>query len=700
MRAHALQPSYWWDRLVASDPDLARLKMGLRATLGIGLSLAAIVVLGTLFHQPLTLALTGVMTGMTVPINVQDPLPRQQRITLLGALPVAVAAVCLGTWAAESLLISTLVFLLVIFLAVAARRFGPRGMALGMIAFMTLFLSLFFHAPVAQLPWVITSVVVAAVVSYGVRIWLVPDRSTASLRRTFSAFRRSITLLLADFSDVLEVSNERRRRGLFQRAVWRVNEAALAVEQHIERADLDILAHGLRPTDVREYLLDLELTAERLAFEVHRFLDSGPATPEPRHALSRRLAALRRELRASGKARSRKGAVVRGPPSDAASTAPASAAAIETALGQIRELFARRPQPSPGPSSVQEGAPMFEPASRAWEPEPPKLDPSMRQAIQATVACGLALFAGHRVSSTRWYWAVITAFVIFNRASTQGDILLRAWHRILGTVIGVVAGILLALTVSGHRDLEFSLIFVCVFLGFYLIRVSYAWMVFWFTALLSVLYSLLGRYTPGLLYLRVEETLIGAGMGAVVAVVLLPSRTGPRVQQAATAALHSVASFLEAASVLPGSMAVERVRDIDAKLREVIDAARPLTARKFLADRNAMRLVHALSGLSFFVRQLASACSRLPASAEHVRSLEARLAKNARDVASFVEGEGIEKPWPVNGAIQSARQELSPDKSGAASDPPRVLHWLERIDDALLEVYESLGGFRARRRAT
>jgi uncharacterized membrane protein YccC len=225
-------------------------------------------------------------------------------------------------------------------------------------------------------------------------------------------------------------------------------------------------------------------------------------------------------------------------------------------------------------------------------------------------------------------------------------------------------------------------------------------MVFWFTALLSVLYSLLGRYTPGLLFLRVEETLIGAVIGAVVAVVLLPSRTGPRVQQAATAALHSVASFLEAASVLPGSMAVERVRDIDAKLREVIDAARPLTARKFLADRNAMRLVHALSGLSFFVRQLASACSRLPASAEHVRALEARLAKNARDVAAFFEGEGTDKPWPVNGAIQSARQALAPDTSGAASDPPRVLHWLERIDDALLEVYESLGGFRARRRAT
>jgi uncharacterized membrane protein YccC len=295
---------------------------------------------------------------------------------------------------------------------------------------------------------------------------------------------------------------------------------------------------------------------------------------------------------------------------------------------------------------------------------------------------------------------VIAAFVIFNRASTQGDILLRAWHRILGTLIGVVAGILLATVVSGHRDLEFALIFVCIFLGFYLIRVSYAWMVFWFTALLSVLYSLLGRYSPGLLFLRVEETLIGAGIGAVVAVVLLPSRTGFRVQRAAVEALHSVASFLDAVAVVPGSEAVERVRDIDAKLREVRDAARPLTARKFMADRDAARLVHAFSALSFFVRQLASACVRLPASEEQVRSLELQLARNARAVASSLSGQGTEKPWRVNGAIQSARQALTPDSRGAASSPPRVLHWLERIDDALLEVYEGLAFFRARRRAT
>jgi hypothetical protein len=124
MRAHVLQLSYWWDRFIASDPALARLKMGLRAMLGMGLSLVVIAVLGRLLHQPVSVAFIGVMMG-----------------------------VCLASVSAASLWGSSLVFLLVIFLAVFSRRFGPRGLALGMIAVMIFFMSLFFHVPIAQLPW-------------------------------------------------------------------------------------------------------------------------------------------------------------------------------------------------------------------------------------------------------------------------------------------------------------------------------------------------------------------------------------------------------------------------------------------------------------------------------------------------------------------------------------------------------------------
>lgn len=699
MRAHALQPSYWWDWFIASDPALARLKMGLRAMLGMGLSLVAVAGLGRLLQQPMPVALIGVMMGQLASINVQDPLPRQQRITLLSAIPVAVATVCLASVSAASLWGSALVFLLVIFLAVFSRRFGPRGLALGMIAVMLFFMALFFHVSIAQLPWVSFSVAVGGFIAYGVRVWLVPDRPDASLRRTFAAFRRSLSLLLADLSDVLDLPGERQRVALIRRTAGRLHDAALMVEQHLESANPERLMPGLRKAELRSYLLELELTAGRLVFAIYRCL-KGPLPPGTLHALQARLAAFRYELRASSKVRAHETLVPGAIPGGAAVPPSASAAlTIEASLDRLRALLTTPPTSRAGASRAQdEAAAVRELETHASEPAPSQIRPSTRQAIQATVACGLAIWAGHLVSSTRWYWAVIASFVIFNRASTQGDILLRAWHRILGTVIGVLAGLLLANKVSGHRDLELSLVVGCVFLGFYLLQVSYAWMVFWFTTLVSVLYSLMGRYSPGILYMRVWETLIGAGIGAVVAAVLLPSRTRVRVQKATAETLHSVASFLEAAATLPGSTAVEHVREIDGKLREVREAAHPLTARLLLTDRHALRLVHTLSALIFYVRQLAPACSRIPADADRIHMLESRLAENARIVASSAEGEGTGTPVPFEGALQSARQSLATSEGGDSRSLPRVLHWLERIDVALLEVHESLAGFRSRRR--
>lgn len=698
MPAHAWELSYWWDRFIASDPALVRLKMGLRAMLGLSLGLAAIAGLGTLFHQSISVALVGVMMGMMGAINVQDPHPREQRITLLWAIPISIAAVGVAALSAPSLWVSAIVFLGVIFLAIAAQRFGPRGVGLGMIGFMLFFLSLFFHAPVAQLPWVLASVAVGGCVAYAVRFWLVRDRPEASVRRAFAAFRRSLSLLMVGLREVLDVPDEQRRLALLRRAAQQVNEAALAVEKEVENADPEKLIHGFRQAELREYMLELELTAERLVFGIYRVLEAGPLSPEKRQSLVAEFSVLRRQLRGAGTARAQSVPSLNASSEGgaAASTEPAFTA-LEGSISYLRELIFRTPaQPRMVAPASQERAPEQEALASVGSEEP--LHPSTRQAIQATVAGGLAILAGHAVSSTRWFWAVIASFVIFNRATTRGDILLRAWHRILGTVIGVLAGILLATVVRSHRDLEFSLIFVCVFLGFYLIQVSYAWMVFWFTALLAVLYSLLGLYSPELLYLRVWETLVGAGIGAVVAVVLLPARTGVGVKRAATEALLSVASFLEAAATLPSGEVLKRVREMDGKLREVRDAARPLTDRLLLSDRQALRLVHSLDTLAFFVKQLAPACVRIPAGEERIRRLEMRLAENARSVAASFSVKGAPMPDALDAALQSVRESLAQAREGEARGLPRVLHWLERIDAALLEVYASRGVFLARRK--
>jgi uncharacterized membrane protein YccC len=82
-----------------------------------------------------------------------------------------------------------------------------------------------------------------------------------------------------------------------------------------------------------------------------------------------------------------------------------------------------------------------------------------------------------------------------------------------------------------HVYVSLVLIFVCLFCGFYLVKVAYALMIFWITTMLALLYGLLGQFGVGVLLLRLEETAIGAVIGVAVAVLVLPTSTKATVRE-------------------------------------------------------------------------------------------------------------------------------------------------------------------------
>lgn len=164
--------------------------------------------------------------------------------------------------------------------------------------------------------------------------------------------------------------------------------------------------------------------------------------------------------------------------------------------------------------------------------------PSLRQAIQLTAAAAASIIAGELLSPQRWYWAVLAAFVIFSGTSSSGETLKKAWSRFLGTALGVAAGIVVGTLVHGDKTAAFILLFVCLFAAVYFVRVSYAVMIFFITALLSLLYVLLGLFSDSLLILRLVETGIGAAFGGLAARFLLPIRTGDVVESVAIEALQ------------------------------------------------------------------------------------------------------------------------------------------------------------------
>ncbi|MGW9495186.1 FUSC family protein [Streptomyces prasinus] len=159
-----------------------------------------------------------------------------------------------------------------------------------------------------------------------------------------------------------------------------------------------------------------------------------------------------------------------------------------------------------------------------------------RQAVQATAGAGFALVVGQLVSGERWYWAVGATWWVFVNTASRGETLVRSFRRVLGTVLGIGLGLLVAVPAQGDGLATALVVLVSVFGIFYTAAVSYTWMMLWVTLLAAMLYGLLGVLDPGLLALRAVETGVGAlGAGLAVALVLPVTThhvTGARIQRA------------------------------------------------------------------------------------------------------------------------------------------------------------------------
>lgn len=87
------------------------------------------------------------------------------------------------------------------------------------------------------------------------------------------------------------------------------------------------------------------------------------------------------------------------------------------------------------------------------------------------------------------------------------------------------------------------LIFVSLFVGFYLMQISYAFMTVGITTMLALLYGLLGQFSIGVLLTRIEETAVGAAIGILAAMVALPTSTRGAVSEKLPAFLAGLAWY-------------------------------------------------------------------------------------------------------------------------------------------------------------
>jgi hypothetical protein len=189
-----------------------------------------------------------------------------------------------------------------------------------------------------------------------------------------------------------------------------------------------------------------------------------------------------------------------------------------------------------------------------------------------------------------WYWAVVTAWVVFVRAQHTEDVLLQSARRLVGTVAGVLVGYGLAVVAAGQAPVLAVLLLGFV-LGMFSTPPRMYWAVtFFITGALSMALTLQGALSAAVLVLRVQETLLGALCAVCTAVLVAPLGAGRIADERLSELLRVAGGLAEPGLVHDGSRCARSTRDLQLSLEAYREAVRPLLHPLSLRRRERARV--------------------------------------------------------------------------------------------------------------
>ncbi|GHH14707.1 membrane protein [Streptomyces lanatus] len=726
------------DRVAASDPGLLRLSAGLRTAGSIALAVALLALLGTDVRH----LVAGALAAMVATFAIREKQRGPQAVTLALGLPVALASMSLAAVLHSSVVAGDVFFVALIFGAVYGRRFGDRGTALGLIGFQIYFVSLFVGASVGELPELCGVVAVGFGCSALMRFVLVPETPTGVLQRLRDAFRARLAQLLSAQIDLLDAGPEDADRALehVREGTARLHETALLIQGRLEEGTADEAVAGL----VQRRVADAEIAAERLGLSLLRARGAErvdtlalhlPGAPVPsggrqpvrdaatdtlrRDLEALRLLVLRPVEQAAGSSvshlrnrllgyRDEENLPVASPAVQDVFRAVGEAAravlGLRIALGGAQD----ESDDSPATARSREELDAEDAVLDAEEEAPAEAEtglrrPTTRAAVQVAVGSALAMVGGELLSRDRWYWAVLTCWIVFLNTASTGEILVKGYRRLLGTVLGVLAGIVLAGAVGQHTWTAFALVLLFVFAMFYSAPLSYTLMSFFVTAALGLLYTLLHTYSLSVLVLRIEETALGAACGVIAAAFVLPVRTDRRTNELLVTVLERLGGVTRSAvDQLSGGPPVDlmdEARDLDQALADLRAAVQPLThpVTPLRARRETARYVVALlETCAYHARSLAATAELLPthpsiAADPRLRRAAARIDHNIGAIAARVSDEHAAVEIETGPSIASLLGPAVPGTSRYGRVTDRVLRHLQRLDEGVSGLARPLG---------
>ncbi|MFC4031211.1 FUSC family protein [Streptomyces polygonati] len=726
-----------WDRYSASDPGLLRLMAGLRTVGSIGLALG---VLG-LLHFAVAQLVAGALAATVSTVGIRDQRVRDQAITLALCLPTALVTVALGTVLNPHIVVGDIFFVLLIFGAAYLRRFGDRGGAIGLIGFQIYFLSLFVRAGTSDLPSLWLALTIAFAGSALVRFAIFPETPERTLRRLRQAFRARTAQLIATQVDLLEAAPDRLENAVadLRKDTARLHATALMIQERLDEGSTD----EATAAQLQRRIADAEIAAERLSeltlnarsaeradtIVLHLPRATLPAPARRTGEEDRTVSTLDRELRALHLLVARLGED--GPSPGSAQVRnrllgyrdeenlPSAPPAVQEAfrgIGEATRAALGLRLALAGPGDESDDTPEAARSREEFEAEDVALAGEVtaaertgldrrttRAAVQVSAGSVLAIVGGEFLSSQRWYWAVLTCWVVFLNTSSRGEILVRGYRRLIGTVAGVVAGVGLAGVVGKHTFTAFVLVLLLIFGMFFTAALSYALSSFFVTAMLGLLYTLLHTYSLSVLLLRVEETALGAACGIIAALFVLPVSTDEHSDEQLVTALTRLREVATAAvaqlSGAPAADLLDQARELDSALEELRRSTSPLTypITPLRVRRRTVRyLVALLETCAYHARALAATAELVPysrsvAADPRLEAVGRRIAYNIDVLIGRIEDGTSSEPIRTGPSIASMLEGSGSAALRSGSVTFRVLRHLQRLDEGIAGLARPIG---------
>jgi hypothetical protein len=623
-----------WDRIAAADPGLLRLTMAVRGTLSVLLTTLAAVAASRYFGFAPFECASGITLSLMMPFLMREPTLRQRQRTL-----VVLALPAMGATVATSLLhgygvIGDSWFLVLVFVCFVVHPLHPRLIGAGLVAVVITYIGLYLELPPATLPLQLAAIALAVPIIAFACFVVLPMNPAATLRRAVAAVQGRAAQVLGHAREVAETqAPPEAALARLRRDLGRLNEAALAADDQ-----LPLLEPQGREA-VRAGLIDIELATARLVDALREAPAEG-LRGNPRHAMRLKL----------HERRMRRGRAYHMNPGQ---FEPGTLLAALVDLGQaVHRLGVAAGAIAPGREPAVSSLP---PGPLAW-----------RLATRVTLAAALAMAGGMALSPQRWFWAVITVYLVFLNARTRGDTIYKGMQRLGGTLLGIVSGLILATATAGHLWLQVAVLLASVFGMYYWILISYTIGIFSVTIMLGLIYGLLGAPLESVLLLRLEETAIGAVAAFLVAGFVLPTPTREQVIRSGRGVLAALVDAVRACRVAlegatpaggaaPAADPMLAMRRVDRQVADLRLALTPLIAGRALLRRAALeRPVPALLDCVHWTRVLAAASPAPEADATALAAqaarIEARLAALAGVACASTPAAALPAPHSASAA--------------------------------------------------